>query len=799
MPDSESENCSGCETSFTLFNRKHHCRLCLGLFCHDCAGSYLNIWGPDTEAQRACGACATEWHTRGPSHGSTGGGTPQSRSRAWVEVDCMELNPNAPSKRYAVTVPTDIQRGAPFQCSLDGRIRTVILPINVQPGDNILVRAPLITSSAGSNSSGAAPAPRTRTRTGVGATKTCAACTFDNPSSNSTCAMCSSALPAATASRRGRERGGEDEEGLDHDEAEGGESEPLRVLELQPDEPFREYPVSVPPGVGPDDVFQVLLGGSAGERGLGDTEGDKGGGRAFSLLCPSWARTGTVLLVRAPRDSGGFEDGEGIAPVAHITLMQAPLVAVGVDDDENEDGKEGYEGYEDRLDFDCGGGTELAAFVALADAPPEVPPAAKAGEWHQHQHQHQHQQQEQEQEQEQQRDEYDSGAVGAALRDSLLLTKRFPLQHLHYTLHSASADQDQDKELRAEQQQFGYSSGAGAVQDHDQDLDQAPLEAFRASLVLDAAHTGHTDGGPGAGGSAALAARREQFLAHVAQPLAMAPALPPPAAQRPQSPASGAVAVAVAVGQEVRSKKTSPQPQPQPLSLSVKPQGNLCPRCTFENPRLGILCAVCDEPLPMSEAKTATSGAGVAAAAATGTGTGAGAGVSSSRRIPRGEVDGGGDLGLDDEDDDDDDDDNSDRGGIRRRFSASPSSRPSSSYSSSSGVGASGGTGTGSVRLALAQADPFLHCEVCTLENEPGRTHCIACESLLPVDQDGGGGGGHQSSSSTLVRARPVRASSSVSGSGSGAAQHVEVLDPGSLPLLQVTGTSSALRGGERK
>ena len=293
MPDSESENCLGCEISFTLFNRKHHCRLCLGLFCHDCAGSYLNIWGPDTEAQRACGACATEWHTRGPSPGSTGGGVPQSRSRAWVEVDCMELNPNAPSKRYAVTVPTDIQRGAPFQCSLDGRIRTVILPVNVQPGDNILVRAPLITSSS-PNSSGPAPAPRSHqrqgsravdtsasasARVGVGATKTktCAACTFDNPSSNSTCAMCSSALPAAAATAASRERGGEDEEDFDL-EAEGGESEPLRVLELQPDEPFREYPVSVPPGVGPDDVFQVLLGGSGGGRGVGDAEGDKGGG-----------------------------------------------------------------------------------------------------------------------------------------------------------------------------------------------------------------------------------------------------------------------------------------------------------------------------------------------------------------------------------------------------------------------------------------------------------------------------------------------------------------------------------------
>ena len=35
--DADWSSCGDCNTSFTFFNRKHHCRLCGQIFCDDCA------------------------------------------------------------------------------------------------------------------------------------------------------------------------------------------------------------------------------------------------------------------------------------------------------------------------------------------------------------------------------------------------------------------------------------------------------------------------------------------------------------------------------------------------------------------------------------------------------------------------------------------------------------------------------------------------------------------------------------------------------------------------------------------
>ena len=39
--DSSAHNCSGCDTSFTLWVRKHHCRLCGLIFCSSCLAKTL--------------------------------------------------------------------------------------------------------------------------------------------------------------------------------------------------------------------------------------------------------------------------------------------------------------------------------------------------------------------------------------------------------------------------------------------------------------------------------------------------------------------------------------------------------------------------------------------------------------------------------------------------------------------------------------------------------------------------------------------------------------------------------------
>ena len=37
QPDSASYNCTRCKEAFTFFRRRHHCRACGGLFCHNCS------------------------------------------------------------------------------------------------------------------------------------------------------------------------------------------------------------------------------------------------------------------------------------------------------------------------------------------------------------------------------------------------------------------------------------------------------------------------------------------------------------------------------------------------------------------------------------------------------------------------------------------------------------------------------------------------------------------------------------------------------------------------------------------
>jgi hypothetical protein len=62
--DSSTNVCTqpGCSTPFTLFNRRHHCRKCGGIFCgtHSQQRVQLNehaLFHPDGELQRACDTC----------------------------------------------------------------------------------------------------------------------------------------------------------------------------------------------------------------------------------------------------------------------------------------------------------------------------------------------------------------------------------------------------------------------------------------------------------------------------------------------------------------------------------------------------------------------------------------------------------------------------------------------------------------------------------------------------------------------------------------------------------------------
>ena len=60
MPDSEATRCVSCEKTFTLRNRKHHCRRCGRIFCSPCSSYYKEL--PTSIAgvfrsERVCQSC----------------------------------------------------------------------------------------------------------------------------------------------------------------------------------------------------------------------------------------------------------------------------------------------------------------------------------------------------------------------------------------------------------------------------------------------------------------------------------------------------------------------------------------------------------------------------------------------------------------------------------------------------------------------------------------------------------------------------------------------------------------------
>ena len=43
VDDSKASNCYNCETEFSMFNRRHHCRYCGKIFCHTCSSKTIHI------------------------------------------------------------------------------------------------------------------------------------------------------------------------------------------------------------------------------------------------------------------------------------------------------------------------------------------------------------------------------------------------------------------------------------------------------------------------------------------------------------------------------------------------------------------------------------------------------------------------------------------------------------------------------------------------------------------------------------------------------------------------------------
>ena len=73
QPDSEATCCTKCGEKFTLLRRRHHCRLCGGIFCNSCSEARANKNFDGVilaKPQRACMDCYAELRRKPVGWGS---------------------------------------------------------------------------------------------------------------------------------------------------------------------------------------------------------------------------------------------------------------------------------------------------------------------------------------------------------------------------------------------------------------------------------------------------------------------------------------------------------------------------------------------------------------------------------------------------------------------------------------------------------------------------------------------------------------------------------------------------------
>ena len=374
------------------------------------------LYPSPSEAQRTCDACSTQWYsTGGRRTASTTRALPPSPSPphppfdstrgALIEVDCLEFVQGTAYKKYAVTIPSDISGGDVFLASLDNRLMNVILPTNVASGDTILVRAPHPSADSSSLSSPGLPhrAPRV-----------CAACTFENTTEGESCSMCSTPLPPPTS-----DLAPSASTSFIHDEPPAANIT-ARVLELHPSEPHEEHNIVIPDDVAVDDVFQVVVGKRQRKR-------------VFSLLCPTGARPGQTITVRAPKDDEHEEDEEEEEEEGETDEESAGVLAQAI-----VFGGEAAQGGEEE-------GQMLAAISHSRR-------------------------------QDESKDQDVGGGEGEgeeeAIRESLLLTKQQPLLHLHYTLQRPEEDDDLESFRASLVLDSGQKQMAGATRGRASSLEE---------------------------------------------------------------------------------------------------------------------------------------------------------------------------------------------------------------------------------------------------------------------------------------------------------------------------------------
>lgn len=187
--DGECNACSMCQCEFTFFNRRHHCRICGLIFCHQCCSTYLQVSfnsSSSPESKRCCMKC---------SHNLIANAnlSPQ-RPLCLSTEDYVE---GQSFKMYSIKIPADIKPQQVLKVSLDERVYSLVLPPSVCPGDTIHVK----TMQPAEKASAEVVESKERVSLVLEFENNsnndcikCSACTFLNRSDAFSCAMCQAVL-----------------------------------------------------------------------------------------------------------------------------------------------------------------------------------------------------------------------------------------------------------------------------------------------------------------------------------------------------------------------------------------------------------------------------------------------------------------------------------------------------------------------------------------------------------------------------------------------------------------------------
>ena len=110
--DNSTDRCPICGKAFKFRLRRHHCRLCGGVFCGRCASSFLRATAPNgrTARVRACSSCAA------PVGGALLGGSGSLHGGGFLEDDLRTSEVGAGSFQIS-QLECD---GAPIECCVTG-------------------------------------------------------------------------------------------------------------------------------------------------------------------------------------------------------------------------------------------------------------------------------------------------------------------------------------------------------------------------------------------------------------------------------------------------------------------------------------------------------------------------------------------------------------------------------------------------------------------------------------------------------------------------------------------------------